>query len=307
MNSYAYTAEEVAKMFKISKHTVYELIKRGELNAFKVGNKMRIDKEEVDRYKRNSQAIMKKVQSETISSPSITPIRLSGSHDFIVEQLTKYVSKYANDFLIQPSYIGSLEGLMMLYRGLADIAAIHLLDPNTNEYNLPFIKQLFTLEKITVLRLATREQGFIVSEGNPKNVHSFQDLTRKDITFVNRQKGSGTRFLVDASLAQHKIDPIEIKGYGMEEWNHLATATQVSRGSVDVTFGIRSAAEQLGLHFIPVTEENFDFVFRWSSENEECLNCLYQLIRSEEFKSSLSLLSGYDITELGKVVVNTYY
>lgn len=305
MNDTTYTPDEIAKMFKISKHTVYELIKRGDLHAFKVGNKMRINPDEVERYKNNSQAYQNNTTNSVTSHPTgNTTIRLTGSHDFLVEQLTKYVSQHTN-LQIQPTYIGSLEGMMMIYRGAADVAAVHLLDPTSKEYNLPFIKQLFVLERISVISLASREQGFIVAKGNPKSITHFGDLTRKDVVFINRQKGSGTRFLLDAFLAQQEIQPKNIKGYENEEWNHLATASQISRGSADVGFGIRSAAEQLGLDFIPVTEEQFDLVFRWTDENENELKSLYALICSEEFKGSIAKIPGYKLKGLGDIKYQT--
>lgn len=306
MNDTTYTPDEIAKMFKISKHTVYELIKRGDLHAFKVGNKMRINPEEVERYKNNSQAYQNNITNSVTPQPTVnTTIRLTGSHDFLVEQLTKYVSQHTN-LRIQPTYIGSLEGMMMIYRGAADVAAVHLLDPTSKEYNLPFIKQLFVHERISVISLASREQGFIVPKGNPKSITNFGDLTRKDVIFINRQKGSGTRFLLDAFLAQQEILPKNIKGYENEEWNHLATASQISRGSADVGFGIRSAAEQLGLDFIPVTQEQFDLVFRWTNENENELKSLYELICSEEFKASIAKIPGYKLNGLGQIKYQTH-
>ncbi len=301
MSDTTYTPDEIAKMFKISKHTVYELIKRGELHAFKVGNKMRISPEEVERYKLSSQAYQTKVSPTVACAPTLsTTIRLTGSHDFLVEELTKYIGKHTN-VQLQPTYIGSLEGLMMVYRGAADVAAVHLLDPTSKQYNIPFIKQLFVHERISVIGLASREQGFIVAKGNPKKITSFGDLTRKDVVFVNRQKGSGTRFLLDAFLAQHEIEPNQVNGYQNEEWNHLSTASHISRRIADVGFGIRSAAEQLGLDFIPVTEEQFDLVFRWTTENEHNLQSLYQLICSEEFRASILSIPGYKLKDLGKI------
>lgn len=159
MNDETYTVEEVAKLFKISKHTVYELIKR-KAHAFKVGNKMRIDKIEVERFK--------KADSSTGMNEQALSLLLAGSHDFLIEHLIKYVTKQADFLSIQPTYIGSLEGLMMLYRGNCDVAAIHLLDPSSGEYNLPFIKLFFVHEPLTVIRLASREQGFIVAQGIQK-------------------------------------------------------------------------------------------------------------------------------------------
>ncbi len=304
MEGKAYTPDEVAQLFQISKHTVYELIKRGELQAFKVGNKMRIEHGEIERYKESSKAPAKKIQVEQPEAPASLPIRLSGSHDFLVEHFVKQTSRDLQ-LQIQPTYIGSLEGLMMLYRGQSDIAAMHLLDPASQEYNLPFIHQLFVYESILVLRFASREQGFIVAKGNPKKITGFNDLTRKDIQFVNRQKGAGTRFLFDSMLASYEINPAEITGYTNEEWNHLSTASYISRGMADVAFGIQSAASHLGLDFIPIAKEQFDLVFRFTEENKEKLNELIRYLQSDSFKNSLTDLEGYDVQELGKVIYTT--
>ncbi|WHY85312.1 helix-turn-helix transcriptional regulator [Neobacillus novalis] len=304
MEGKAYTPDEVAQIFQISKHTVYELIKRGELQAFKIGNKMRIEQAELERYKENTKAPAKKNTSEPLPIMPALSIRLSGSHDFLVEHFTKQAASALN-LQIQPSYIGSLEGLMMLYRGQCDIAAIHLLDPTSQEYNLPFIHQLFVYESILVLRLAAREQGFIVAGGNPKKIQDFHDLTRKDVQFINRQKGAGTRFLLDSKLSSYGIDPRQINGYGTEEWNHLSAASYISRGMADVTFGIQSAASHLGLDFIPVAKENFDLVFRFTAENKQCLTELIDYLQSDNFKNSLTDLDGYSIQELGKITYQT--
>ncbi|MFB3170541.1 helix-turn-helix transcriptional regulator [Neobacillus sp. 179-C4.2 HS] len=304
MDRKAYTPDEVAQLFQISKHTVYELIKRGELQAFKVGNKMRIEHSEIERYKESTKAPAKKIQVEEMDTHASSPIRLSGSHDFLVEHFVKQTSKDLQQ-QIQPTYIGSLEGLMMLYRGQTDIAAIHLLDPASQEYNLPFILQLFVHESISVVRFVSREQGFIVAKGNPKGISDFNDLVQKNVQFVNRQKGAGTRFLFDSMLSKHGITPTEINGYSTEEWNHLSTASYISRGMADVAFGIQSAASHLGLDFIPVAKEQFDLVFRFTNENKQKLTDLIHYLQSSGFKSSLTDLEGYDIQDLGTIIYQT--
>jgi putative molybdopterin biosynthesis protein len=305
MDERAYTPDEVAQIFQISKHTVYELIKRGELLAFKIGNKMRIEHTELERYKENMKAPAKKrTDALNVSSMSTAPIRLSGSHDFLVEHFAKQAGSALN-VQIQPSFIGSLEGLMMLYRGQCDIAAIHLLDPASQEYNLPFIHQLFVYEEIAVVRFAARQQGFIVAKGNPKSILDFTDLSRKDVQFVNRQKGAGTRFLLDSMLSNLGINPNKINGYGNEEWNHLSAASYINRGMADVAFGIQSAASHLGLDFMPVTQEKFDLVFRFTAENKQNLIALIHYLQSALFKDSLTDLEGYSIQDLGKIIYQT--
>jgi putative molybdopterin biosynthesis protein len=300
-----YTPDEIAQIFQISKHTVYELIKRGELNAFKIGNKMRIEQSEVDRFKEAQKAPAQR-QSEATGGTKIDVIpqlRLAGSHDLLVEHLVKFISKHSMP--IQPTYIGSLEGLMMLYRGQCDIAAIHLLDPISHQYNIPFIQQLFIHEEISLIRFAAREQGLIIAKGNPKKITGLTDLARADVRLVNRQKGSGTRFLLDSLLAKYQINPASISGYELEEWNHLSAASHISRGAADVAFGIQAAASNLGLDFIPISREQFDLVCKQTSENSEALKKLIDLLNSEEILTELKDYSGYDLRELGKTIYHT--
>lgn len=296
MREQTYTPDEIAKLFKISKHTVYELIKRGELKAFKVGNQMRIDKSEVERFKNQGAPSKNKSLGNELS------LHIAGSHDFLIEQLIKYVSKEADFLTLRPSFIGSLEGLLMLYRGNCDIAAMHLLDPSSGEYNLPFIKLFFVLEPITVIRLASREQGFIVAKGNPKEISSVRDLTRKEIVFVNRQNGSGTRILLDSILKQEDIDPSSINGYENEEWNHLSAASYIASGNADAALGIRTAAEQLNLDFIPIAQEQFDLVLRWNEKNSAALQHLLDIIQLTSFKETIHKLKGYGTEQFGKII-----
>jgi putative molybdopterin biosynthesis protein len=303
MEDKVYTPDEVAKIFQISKHTVYELIKRGELNAFKIGNKMRIEQVELDQFKEKQKAPSQH-QHATKEIDYPKPLRLAGSHDILVEQLIKHTSLLGNDIHIHPTYIGSLEGLMMLYRGHCDIAAIHLMDPTSQEYNLPFINQLFVHEKISLIRFATREQGLILPKGNPKKISKISDLARADIKFVNRQKGSGTRFLFDSLLAQEKISPKNITGYEVVEWNHLSAASYISRGAADVTFGIQAAANHLNLDFLPIAREQFDFVLKWTKENKETLTRLIEFLQSDSLRDGLKDCPGYDLEQLGTTIID---
>jgi putative molybdopterin biosynthesis protein len=303
MEDKVYTPDEVAKIFQISKHTVYELIKRGELNAFKIGNKMRIEQVELDQFKEKQKAPSQH-QSTTKEVDYQKPLRLAGSHDILVEQLIKHTSLVENDIHIHPTYIGSLEGLMMLYRGQCDIAAIHLMDPTSQEYNLPFINQLFVHEKISLIRFATREQGLILPKGNPKKISKISDLARADVKFVNRQKGSGTRFLFDSLLAQEKISPKNITGYEVVEWNHLSAASYISRGAADVTFGIQAAANHLNLDFLPIAREQFDFVLKWTKENKETLTRLIEFLQSDSLRDGLKDCPGYDLEQLGTTIID---
>ncbi|KAB2332856.1 helix-turn-helix transcriptional regulator [Bacillus mesophilum] len=298
MHNKIYTPDEVAALLKISKHTVYELIKRGELASFKVGKKMRIEERELNRLKTGAMSAPVK-QSQSIQ------LRLAGSHDFLVESLVQYVSKEDLDISIQPSYIGSLEGLMELYKGRCDIAAVHLLEPVSKMYNLPFIHQLFVHEKITVMRLAAREQGLIAAAGNPHNIKGIKDLERNNLVFVNRQKGSGTRFLFDTILADKKINPVAINGYEHEEWTHLSAASHISSGNADAAFGIKTAASRLNLDFIPIAVEQFDLVFKWTQKNENALQHIVDVLELTSFREHVDALAGYDGSQFGCITYDS--
>ncbi|MDF2536834.1 MAG: DNA-binding protein [Bacillales bacterium] len=300
MQGKAYKPEEVAKFLQISKNTVYELIKRGDLKAFKVGNKVRIEESELLAFKERGATDSKK--HDTDKSVGNQTIKIVGSHDFLLEKLIHFAQGQMENVSIQPSFIGSLEGLMMLYREQADIAAIHLLNSDTDEYNLPSIKQLFPQKEITVIRLASREQGLIVQKENPKKISGFQDLNRDDISFVNRQKGSGTRILFDQLLKKHAIHSNLVNGYEREEWTHLATASYVASDRADVTFGIGNSAIKLNLDFIPITTEYFDLVFQWKPENSSNLQKMFNILLSNEFRETLDNPKGYDLTEFGHIV-----
>jgi putative molybdopterin biosynthesis protein len=306
MEDKVYTPDEVAQMFQISKHTVYELIKRGELKAFKIGNKMRIEQAELDQFKEQQKAPSQRHRATDLAKEFgyLKPLKLAGSHDLLVEQLVKLASSGGNSIPIQPTYIGSLEGLMMLYRGQCDIAAIHLLDPISQEYNVPFINQLFVHEKISLIRFASREQGLILPKGNPKKISHIADLARPNIKFVNRQKGSGTRFLFDSLLAKEKISPENITGYDVEEWNHLSAASYISRGAADVAFGIQAAANHLNLDYLPIAREQFDFVLKWTDENQETLKRFVDLLESDLLREALNDYPGYDLEQLGTTIID---
>ncbi|GAE46861.1 molybdopterin biosynthesis protein MoeA [Mesobacillus boroniphilus JCM 21738] len=145
-----------------------------------------------------------------------------------------------------------------------------------------------------------------MAKGNPKNISGVKDLARSDVTIINRQKGAGTRFLLDSFLASEKLEPAAVKGYANEEWTHLGAAAHISRGKADVAFGIRCAASQLGLDFIPLTKEQFDIVFRWTPENKGALQHLIDLIQLTNFKESIADFDGYDAENFGKIIYGNH-
>jgi len=208
--------------------------------------------------------------------------------------------------------VGSTGGFMAIKRGEADIAGVHLLDERTGTYNIPFIEKFGLKDKAVLIRGYTREQGFIVAKGNPKGFQGFSDLLREDIRFINRNKGSGTRTLIDIKLRKlaRKLGlgfeelTSKIKGYDVEAKTHSAIASAVLHGRADVGLGIRTVAEMFKLNFIPVANENYDFLISVDSIGKESVQNFLSILKSEEFKEEVEKrLKGIKVADnVGKIL-----
>jgi molybdate-binding protein/DNA-binding transcriptional regulator YhcF (GntR family) len=230
-------------------------------------------------------------------------IRFSGSHDLAVELLSVRFNSLHPGHGLTTRFTGSLAGLIALECGEADIAGIHLLDEETGQYNIPYVRRLMPNETVVAMNLMWRMQGLMVAPGNPKGVLGIADLRRPDIVFVNRQKGSGTRMLIDSKLNALGIQPEEVRGYEHEEITHIATASQVSRGAADAGFGAQSAASTAGIDFIPLFKESYDLITLKDVSERPGLAELHAMVASEVFRNILMSLPGYDVTDTGKKTV----
>jgi putative molybdopterin biosynthesis protein len=228
-------------------------------------------------------------------------ILFTGSNDLTIGVLDDQLRAQHPGLRISASNIGSLGGLVALKRGEAHMIGTHLLDPVTGQYNLPDLKKQQLLSKVVVMNLVIREQGLIVPPGNPKRIKGIKDLTRKDVTFINRQPGAGTRVLLDYKLGKLKIKPEQVRGYEREEVTHMAVAVAVASGLVDTGLGIKSAAKALGLDFVPVEREEYDLVFLKDFFASDLGQKLVEVIRSEAFKQAVKRLDGYDTAKTGTV------
>lgn len=224
-----------------------------------------------------------------------------GSHDLTLDLLANLLAERYPGRSLSSSNVGSLGGLIALQRGECHLAGSHLLDEETGEYNLPYVRRLLGGRDVVVVTLVHRQQGLIVPPGNPKGVRDLHDLTRPDVLFVNRQRGSGTRVLLDYRLRQLGIEPSAIRGYEREEYTHLAVAALVQGGAADVGLGILAAARALGLDFVPLLEERYDLVVPRAFYTGDLLRPLLELIQSDEFKRQVAALGGYGLAETGVV------
>jgi putative molybdopterin biosynthesis protein len=225
-----------------------------------------------------------------------------GSHDMALDLLDSLLHKHFPDRRLSSAHVGSLGGLIALQRGEAHLAGTHLLDEETGIYNISSIKQELAGRETVLMNLVYREQGLIVAKGNPKQITSLTDLIRPDVVFVNRQRGSGTRVLLDYKLKTGHLDSAQIKGYERDEYTHTGVAAAVSSGAADVGLGIQAAAKALGLDFIPLLKEEYDLAIPRANYESDLLHPLLEVIRSQEFKTIVSALGGYDVTETGRVI-----
>jgi putative molybdopterin biosynthesis protein len=192
-------------------------------------------------------------------------------------------------------------GLLALEKRTAHFAGSHLLDTETGDYNRSYIYRYLKTTPVTLVTLVYRWQGFMLAKGNPKNIRGIADLTRPDISFINRQAGSGTRILLDYELQKAAIDPAQIAGYRAEEYTHMSVAMAVTSGRADVGLGILAAAQALNLDFIPVARERYDLVFPTDLLGDERVLLLLDIIRSPSFLEQVLALGGYEVEETGKI------
>ena len=208
-----------------------------------------------------------------------------GSHDLLLDIISDLMSGEPDGVRLSSTHIGSLGGLMALKRGEAHITPSHLLDENTGIYNESYIRSLFPGEEMILVKAIGRIQGLMVAPGNPLGIRGIEDLTR--VRFVNRQRGAGTRVLLDYKLRQAGISSSDVDGYETEAATHMAVAAQVASGEADCGMGVYSAAHAMGLDFIPVGEEEYDFVMRPESLETPEVQCFLKLLDSEGFKEKL--------------------
>jgi len=223
-----------------------------------------------------------------------------GSHDLVLDMAASALRGADPLLTLASSNVGSLGGLVALRDGLCHVAGSHLLDPATGEYTLPYVDKLLGSDDVAVVRLVHRDQGLLVAPGNPLGLTGLDDLTRARLRYVNRQRGAGTRALLDHELARRGLHPAAIAGYAREEHTHLAVAAAVAAGRADTGLGILAAARAFELDFVPVAQEPYDLVLRASILEAELLAPLWRLLARPEFRAEIEALGGYSCAETGR-------
>jgi len=223
-----------------------------------------------------------------------------GSHDLVLDLAASALRAADPRVTLASSNVGSLGGLVSLRDGLCHIAGSHLLDAATGTYTLPWVERVLGDRQVAVVRLVHREQGLIVAPGNPLALRGIEDLTRRGLRYVNRQRGAGTRVLLDHELGRHGIVPEAVGGYAREEHTHLAVAATVAAGRADCGLGVLAAARAFGLDFVPVTREPYDLVMAAETVDDPLLGPLWELLRSPAFLARVEALGGYSTQESGR-------
>ncbi|MGH3334941.1 MAG: molybdopterin biosynthesis protein [Nocardioides sp.] len=222
-----------------------------------------------------------------------------GSHDLVLDLAANALRAEDPTLSLVSTNVGSLGGLVALRDGLCHVAGSHLLHPATGKYTLPYLEEMMPERDLAVVRLVHREQGLLVPPGNPREITGPADLAGGRISYVNRQRGAGTRMLLDHELTRLGVDPGDVQGYAREEPTHLAVAAAVAAGRADCGLGILAAARAFGLDFVAVAREPYDLVLDAESLDDPLLAPLWELLSSPEFHDSIAALGGYGTEESG--------
>lgn len=225
-----------------------------------------------------------------------------GSHDLALDLLGNALRMEQPSLTLSSAHVGSMGGIFAIQNRQTHLAGVHLLDPETGEYNISYIQQYLSDHDVVLINLAYRIQGWMTPTGNPLNIQGIGDLLRPGVRFVNRQRGAGTRMLFDYLLGQAKIDPGVINGYQREEYTHLNVAAAVAAGTADVGLGIASAAKAYGLDFVPLGEERYDLLLTGEFYRSAMGKSLIRVMTSSRFREEIEALGGYSMRDTGKVL-----
>jgi putative molybdopterin biosynthesis protein len=225
-----------------------------------------------------------------------------GSHDNTLDLLANELMGLSDPLRLVSSHAGSMGGLTALKAGSALFAGAHLFDPETGDFNFPFIERYLKGIPVTVVNLAIRHQGLIVAKGNPLSIRGVDDLTRDDVTFINRQRGAGTRILLDHHLKKAGIDPREVAGYENEEFTHMAVAVNVLTGAASCGLGIYAAAKALGLDFAPLAHERYDLVIPDRYVKDARIKTLIEIIGRNSVQAKIKAQGGYETDMTGRIM-----
>jgi putative molybdopterin biosynthesis protein len=299
MNKEMLNTKDIANYLNINEKQVYRLIKAKKIPATRITGKWTFPRKLIDEWIIES-------ANENIGRRKTIELKdnivVMGSNDFTIELLSHELTRRFPAYSLSFSNVGSIGGLIALGRGSSHIASCHLLDPDTGEYNLPYLARYLPEMETLVINLIYRDLGLILRPNNPLHIAGIEDLAQPGIRIINRQEGSGTRIFLDFEFHKLGIHTNSIDGYEEEVNTHTEVATAVLSGEADVGLGILSAAKMLGLEFVHITKERYDLVIPKDSLSAKPLTALLDVVRSQEFRDKVEQMGGYDARDSGKVI-----
>ncbi|MDD5533964.1 MAG: substrate-binding domain-containing protein [Syntrophales bacterium] len=292
--------KEAARYLEIHEKQVYALIKAGKIPATRVTGKWIFPKRLLDEWiESTARDSLKKARKK--SGRVEGALLASGSNDPVLDFLMTALRRDHPEFIIFSSNTGSTQGLRALGDGYTDIAWSHLLDPQSGEYNKPFLSALEEISPV-LIHLFRRSVGLVVGPGNPSGIRGFEDLVRGDVRFINRQRGSGTRKLLDYHLERLGLDREKIAGYKDEAFTHMEVGLAVLSGEADAGLASVAISHLLGVGFIPVARESFDMIVGRSTFFEKGVQALIETLRSDKFRRKMIGLADYGFEDTGKIL-----
>ena len=301
------STQEVAQILHVSKSTIYDLIRKGEIHSYKIGRKVRFTQDDVDAYIARSrhEHSTRPVKNIDTHSTLLTPEKqeqpelIIAGQDVVLDILANYLQQEGVN--TARTYLNSFEGLLSLYQDNIHVAACHLFDGF--DYNTSFVRSLMPGISAVLINISYRTQGFYVQKGNPKNIKGWSDLGREDISVLNRRVGSSARILMDTQLKRLGIPAANVKGYDKIMKSHLTMAAAIAAGEADIAIGTERISRQIeNLDFIPLLEERFDFVIKKEMLETEPVQKLLKVLRDPAFRKEIVHFSGNDYRDLGKII-----
>ena len=301
------STQEVADILHVSKSTIYDLIRRGEIHSYKIGRKVRFTQDDVDAYiarSRHEHSTRPVRNLDTHSTlltpdPDERPELIIAGQDVVLDILANYLQ--IEGVNAARTYLNSFEGLLALYQDRIHVAACHLFDGF--DYNTSFVRSLMPGVPAVLVNVSYRTQGFYVQKGNPRKIKGWSDLGREDISVLNRRVGSSARILMDTQLKRLGIPASRVRGYDKIMRSHLTMAAAVAAGEADLAIGTERISRQIeNLDFIPLLEERFDFVIKKEMLETEAVQKLIKVLNMPEFRQEIARFSGNDYRDLGKVI-----
>ena len=302
------STQEVADMLHVSKSTIYDLIRKGEIHSYKIGRKVRFTQDDVDayiarsRHEHSTRPVQKIDTHSTLLTPreNEPPELIISGQDVVLDILAGYLQQEGVN--AGRTYLSSFEGLLALYQDKIQVAACHLFDGES--CNESYVRSLMPGVCAVLVNVSYRTQGFYIQEGNPKNIRGWQDLNRRDIAILNRRVGSSSRILLDLQLKKLGIPSSNLRGYDRIMGSHLTMAAAIAAGDADLAIGTERISRQMeNLDFIPLLEERFDLVIKKDAMDTEPVKKLLEILNAPVFRREVEGFSGNDYRDLGKIIV----